>query len=126
MKNAFGWTTATTDAFQNLKTAVTKPLVMALPDFSSPFILECVASRVGIVAILMQGGRLIAYFNQALKGKTAAMSTYEKELLAMVLTIQKWRPYLIGQTFTMRTDQQSLKHLLEQKIGTPFLGEVVD
>lgn len=74
----------------------------------------------------MQGGRLIAYFNQALKGKTIAMSTYEKELLAVVLTIQKWRPYLIGQTFTMRTDQQSLKHLLEQKIGTPFLGEVVD
>lgn len=39
------------------------------------------------------------------------MSTYEKELLVVVSSVQKWRPYLIGQTFVVRTDQQSLKLL---------------
>lgn len=36
----------------------------------------------------------------------------------MVLAVQKWRGYLLGQKFTIKTDQQALKHLLGQKITT--------
>jgi hypothetical protein len=68
----------------------------------------------------MQNRRPIAYISKALKGKALHMSTYEKELFALVTAIQKWRPYLLGQSFVVKTDQQSLKFLLEQKVGTPF------
>lgn len=47
-----------------------------------------------------------------------AWSAYEKELFTLVTTIQKWRPYLIGHIFIVRIDHQSLKFLLEQKVGT--------
>lgn len=43
---------------------------------------------------------------------------YEKELMALVLAIQHWRPYLLGQRFIVYTDQKSLRHLLEQRITT--------
>lgn len=119
-KNGFKWTEAATEAFLKLKEAVTNPPVLALPNFSKAFIIECDASSVGIGAVLMQEGKPIAYFSQALKGRTLTMSTYEKELLALVSAIKKWRPYLLGQTFKVKTDQQSLKHLLEQKVGTPL------
>jgi hypothetical protein len=61
----------------------------------------------------MQNRRPIAYISKALKGKALHMSTYEKELFALVTAIQKWRPYLLGQSFVVKTDQQSLKFLLE-------------
>jgi hypothetical protein len=54
----------------------------------------------------MQGNRPIAFFSKALKGMALHMSTYEKELFALVSAIQKWRPYLLGKSFVVKTDQQ--------------------
>jgi len=100
-KNSFAWTAAAQDAFEALKQAVTQ----ALPNFSQPFIIECDSSGVGVGAVLMQDNRPIAFLSQALKGKALHMSTYEKELFALVTAVHKWRPYLLGQSFVIRTDQ---------------------
>jgi len=99
---------------------VTEALVLALPNFAQPFIIECDASGVEVGAVLMQDHHPISFLSQALKGEALHISTYEKELFALVTTVHKWRPYLIGQSFVVRTDQQNLKLLLEQKVGTPF------
>ncbi|PNX64692.1 retrotransposon-related protein, partial [Trifolium pratense] len=50
--------------------------------------------------------------------RNLAKSAYEKELMAVVLAIQHWRPYLIGRKFTVSTDQKSLKQLLQQRMVT--------
>ena len=65
-------------------------------------------------------GRPLAYYSQALKGKNLFLSTYEKELLALVLAVKKWRPYLFTTIFTIKTDQQNVKYILEQRVGTPM------
>jgi len=103
-KNAFVWTTVAKEAFQSLKTTVTQAPVLALPNFSQQFVIECDASGLGIGAVLMQERRPIAYLSKALKGNALHMSTYENELFALVTAIQKWRPYLLGQSFVVRTD----------------------
>jgi len=68
----------------------------------------------------MQQERPIAFMSQAIHGKAWHLSIYERELMALVLAIKKWSSYVLGQTFQVQTDHQSLKYLLEQKVGTPM------
>lgn len=69
-------------------------------------------------AVLMQKGQPLAYLSKALSPKNLGLSVYEKELLAVVMTVVKWRHFLMGYHFIIKTDHQSLKFLLEQRLTT--------
>jgi hypothetical protein len=112
-KDGFQWNDAVEKAFQQLKEALTSPPILRLPDFTQQFIIECDASGIGLGAILLQHNQPIAYFSEALKGLALVLSTYEKEMLAIVKAIKRWRPYLLGKPFTVRNDHKSIKYLLE-------------
>lgn len=96
---------------------MTRAPVLALPDFSKTFIVECDASGSGMGGVFMQE-RPIVFYSHALQGWHLFLSTYEKEILALVLAVQKWQTYLLGRQFVVHKDQQSLKHLWDQKITT--------
>ena len=77
------------------------------------------ASDTSIGAVLLQGSLPIAYFSKKLGPRRCAASTYHKELYAIVEAVQKWRKYLLGPEFVIRSDQKSLKELLQKIVHTP-------
>lgn len=113
-KDSFEWNSATAEAFQKLKSTMASPQVLALLDFSKPFEIECDASGYGIGAILQQGKRSIAFTSQSLDPQNQALSTYERELIAIVYAIKKWQTYLQGRHFVIKIDHNSLKYYLNQ------------
>lgn len=103
-KRKFCWSTKAEESFMKLKEVVTTTPVLAMPDFTQPFTLETDACKNGVGAVLMQHGMPVSYFSKALGPKYLGLSTYEKELLAIIIAAQHWKYYLLGGNFTILTD----------------------
>lgn len=80
----FTWNDETEKVFNKLKEIMVSSLVLCLPDFSKPFIVETDTCGVGVGAVLSQGNGPIAFLNKALGVKNLALSTYEKEFLPVL------------------------------------------
>ena len=118
-KDSFRWNSQAEEAFSKLKSAITSAPVLALPNFQQSFILETDASGVGIGAVLSQNGHPIAYFSKKMSPRMQNQSAYTRELYAITEGLAKFRHYLLGRRFIIKTDQKSLKSLLDQSLHTP-------
>jgi hypothetical protein len=112
----FHWNYKEQQAFDFLKQKMLEAPVLALPDFSVPFTVETDACKRGVGVVLMQRGHPLAYLSKALGPIAQTMSTYEKECLAILIAVDKWRSYLQHAPFTIITDHRSLVHLSDQKL----------
>jgi len=110
----FKWNDEQDEAFNLLKDKLCSAPVLALPDFTRAFEVECDASGIGIGAVLMEDKSPIAYFSEKLIGAALNYPTYDKELYALVRTLETWQHYLWPKEFVIHSDHESIKHLKGQ------------
>lgn len=119
-KREFKWTDGAKDAFASLKRALLTPPTLRMPDFEKGFTLESDASGWGLGAVLMQEGHTVAYWRPSLKRRALMLFTYKKEMMTTILAVKKWRQYLLGRSFNIKTNQTSLNICLTEGISTPM------
>ena len=95
--------------------------MLAYPVFdkATPFILKTDASDLGIGAILCQRQngfeRVIAYASRKLTQAEQNYNVCDRELLAVVWSLNHFKPYLYGQKFTIVTDNEPITSLMSLK-----------
>ena len=103
------------EAFCNLKNRLTSATILALSDWSKPFVLDTDASNMGVGAVLFQlngcNETVVAYGSRTLSKSEQNYCATKKELLAVVEFLEHFRPYLLGRPITICTDHGALKWL---------------
>jgi hypothetical protein len=72
------------------------------------------ACKEGLGGVLSQNGFVICYESRKLKDHEKNYETHDLELASIVHTLRKWRHYLMGGRFELRTKHNSLKYLFDQ------------
>lgn len=85
----FEWTSKAQLAFNGLKNAITTTLMLLLPNFTLPFILETGGSDVEMGVILSQHGHPIMFFSKPFSPKLLHASTYVRVLFTIIATVKK-------------------------------------
>jgi transposase InsO family protein len=123
-KKKFVWTEKADEAFRLLKTKLVSRPILSNPNFDLPFFLHTDASDFGVGGVLMQnesadstqlGTKVIAYFSQKLSPTQKNYAATERECLAVLLAVERYRGYIEGTHFTVIVDCSAITWLKNLK-----------
>lgn len=121
----FEWDEDADRAFQMLKDALCEAPVLAFPKLGEPYNITTDASGFAVGGVLSQGpigkDRPIAYTSRVLRGPELKYEIYEKEALAILHSVKKFRTYVYGRKITIITDHQALVWFKSADLNTRVL-----
>ena len=121
----FTWSQACEAAFDKLKTMLVSSSIMRSPNWNLPFEIMCDTSDYAIGAVLGQRedkkAFVIYYASKTLDSSQENYTTMEKEFLAVVFALEKFRSYIVGSSVTIFIDHAVLKYLLFKQNTKPRL-----
>jgi ribonuclease HI len=95
-----------------LKQLLTSAPILRIEDPNEDFVVCTDACKEGLGGVLSENGFVIS---RKLKEHEKNYATHDLELTAIVHALNKWRHYLMGKRFELRTDHNGLKYLFDQR-----------
>jgi hypothetical protein len=116
----FHWDDHAQQSFDDLKEALSNAPLISTPDYNRDYILYVSSSAVSVVDILVQLGdenreHVIYYVSKNLSGPPLKYKHEEKLALAVVLTVQKLRYYILLLTTKVIADSNPMQYLLSRR-----------
>ncbi|GFT20281.1 retrovirus-related Pol polyprotein from transposon 297 [Trichonephila clavipes] len=125
-KASWKWSEEEEKAFQTLKQCLVSPPILKHADFSKPFLIRTNASNYALGAVLLQGEdkeeHPVEFASRLLNPAERNYSTTEREALAVVWALNKFRGYIDGASITVASDHQPLRWLMKLKSPTGRLA----
>src|SRR3954447_21463224 len=130
----YTWSPEAEQAFQEIKNRMTATPVLCIPNLDLPFTVTTDASDFAMGAVLQQdqgkGPQPVAYTSRKMNAAERNYPAHDKELLAIMHALAKWRVYLHGRPFLIYSDHATLTHLKNQPNLNPkqvrWLGKMQD
>lgn len=109
------WNPKAENSFKILKEKLVTSPILSPPNFSLGFSIHCDASNAGISAVLCQGvdEKPVVFASRKYRNNEAKYSVTERECLAALFGLEKFRPYIEGYHFKIITDHSALLWLLK-------------
>jgi hypothetical protein len=111
----FQWTKEYERSFQKLKQLLTSAPILRIADPNEDLIVCTDACKKGLGGVLSKNGFVVCYESRKLKEHERIYATHDLELETIVHTLNKWRHYLMGKRFELRTNHYGLKYLFDQR-----------
>jgi hypothetical protein len=110
----FLWTENCERSFQQLKQLLTSAPILRLTYLNEYFMVCSDACKEGLGGVVSQNGFVMCYESRKLKEHKKNYSTHDLELATIIHALRKWRNYLMGRRFELRTDHNGMKYLFDQ------------
>ena len=110
------WDDGEEKAFSEVKHLVTQAPILAYYSADKELVIQCDASSRGLGAVLLQGGRPLAYASRALTDPETRYATIEKEMLAIVFALEKWHQFAYGRHVLLNTDHKPLEAISKKPL----------
>ncbi len=118
----YTWNLEHERCFDRLRKSITAAPLLSHPDFddnASPFIVQTDASGTGLAGVLLQDSdgyeHPISYASKKLSKTERNYSTIHREALAIIWAVRKFREYIYGRKFVIRTDHKPLVFIASSK-----------
>ena len=111
----YEWSEKCQRSFDKLKAFLIEAPVLTQPTCSKEYVIFSDASLNGLLCVIMQEGKEVAYASRQLKPHEKNYPTHDLELVAIVFVLKIWRHYLYGEKCFIYTNHKSLKYLPSQR-----------
>ena len=105
--NIFPLTSQSVNAFSLVKKDIEGACLTSVRE-GIPFTVECDASEHTVAATINQGGKPVAFYSRTLSSSERKYPIVEKEAVAIMDAVKKWKHYLYGRKFLLITDQRAV------------------
>jgi hypothetical protein len=114
VKSTFQWGGKKQNDFNNLKEKISTAPILALSNLQQPFNIKTDSNGYTMGAVLVQYRKPICYHSENFNQDVVNYHTYDKELYALVQSVNKWNHYLLWKETIIHTDHQPLQYLQAQ------------
>ena len=117
----WSWTKEDSERFEKIRKLISDAPFLHHPDINKPYVVICDASHNGMGALLAQYNDNkvlvpIEFGSKCFNNTQLNWHVSEKEIFSIIYFVEKWRPFLIGRRFIVRTDHKNLEKLFNDKL----------